>query len=242
MKERISLGEWSEEKIEGLLKEAPRPTEERIAFLSRTFLSSPYKEAPLSPPGEEVLVIDLEGFDCFTYLDTVEALRLSNSFAEFKKNLVRVRYKDGEVSYARRNHFFSDWAWWNRGLIFDATNAIGESHTRLATKTLNVAEDGSFIVQGIPPTKRQIRFVPSDCLPSCLDRLKTGDYIGIYTSRPGLDCCHVGIFIRGEGGLILRHASSRAGTVVDEDFEHYMKDKEGVVVLRPKDPSLPFQS
>ena len=44
--------------------------------------------------------------DCFTYLDYVEALRLSNSYEEFNPKVKDIRYKNGKVSFQNRNHFF----------------------------------------------------------------------------------------------------------------------------------------
>lgn len=72
-------------------------TSERIDFISSQFSGIPYKTATLigSLQTQEALVINLSGVDCFTFLDYVEAMRRSGSFAEFKENLRKVRYKDG---------------------------------------------------------------------------------------------------------------------------------------------------
>lgn len=242
MRDKILLGRWSEEKIEDLLRRAPSASGERIAFISRAFLFHPYKEASLSPPGEEEFVVDFEGFDCFTYLDTVEALRLSGNFVEFRQNLLRVRYKDGRLSYESRNHFFTDWISNNRRSLFDATTLIGGSHALTVEKMLNIKDDGSPILEGLLPFVRQVTYIPTPLLPSCMQALRTGDYIGVYTSKAGLDCCHVGICIKEDDRLSLRHASSRAGKVVEEDFRTYMTDKEGIIVLRAKDLSFVLSS
>jgi hypothetical protein len=51
----------------------------------------------------------------------------------------------------------------------------------------------------------------------------------------GLDVSHVGIVIRDERRLYLRHASSQetTGKVIDQDLKGYITDKPGILVFRP---------
>ncbi len=206
----------------------------RIDFISGRFLGVPYGGSTLigSPGVPEALVINLQAVDCFTYLDYVESMRLSCTFYEFRRNLRRVRYKSGVVEYGERNHFFTDWAASNR--VEDVTGAIGREKATVITKTLNRKGGGS-ILAGIPPVERRIAFIPTGMLDGrALDGLRTGDYIGIYTPADGLDVSHAGIFIRRENRIFLRHASSTAQKVVDQDFSPYIEGKPGIVVLRPR--------
>lgn len=55
----------------------------------------------------------------------------------------------------------------------------------------------------------------------------------MYSPEDRLDVSHVGIVIKDKGAICLRHASSIAGKVVDEDFKKYVTEKDGLVVLRP---------
>jgi len=50
-----------------------------------------------------------------------------------------------------------------------------------------------------------------------------------------LDVTHVGIVVRRDARLYLRHASSptAAGQVIDSDLIRYLSGKPGVVILRP---------
>jgi hypothetical protein len=75
---------------------------------------------------------------------------------------------------------------------------------------------------------------------SILQKLKTGDYVGIYTDNPGLDVTHVGIIIKNKGTVCLRHASSlpQLRKVVDQDFKAYMAERTGFLVLRPKNVAI----
>jgi hypothetical protein len=243
-RELIIMGQWSVETLESLMKEAGSIDDpgERIGFLSRKFLGTAYQESTLTgdQKSEEVLVINLQAVDCFTFIDYIEAMRLSLSFAEFKENLKKIRYHGGVVTYGNRNHFFTDWIEYNRDHVEDVTERIGLHATRTIHKTLNLKEDGSFFLSGIGPVRRGIKYIPSSSLDNqVVGRLKTGDYIGIYSELDGLDVTHVGIFIRQGEALLLRHASSKQEIrqVVDQDFMEYVGSRVGIIVLRPKVPA-----
>ena len=211
----------------------------RIDFISARFLGVSYGASTLigSPEVPEVLVINLQEVDCFTYLDYVESMRLSRTFSEFRFHLRRLRYKSGKVAYGARRHFFTDWAASVR--VQDVTGAIGGERATAVSKTLNRKGGGS-ILPGIPPIGRKIVFIPADRLDAwALDGLRTGDYVGIYAPAEGLDVSHVGICIRRENRILLRHASSIAQKVIDQDFKPYIEGKPGIVVLRPRTPASP---
>jgi len=238
MKEQVLLGRWNKERLDKILHESSRIKEagERIDFISRQFLNTPYKESTLirdiNTP--EVFVINLEAMDCLTFIEYVEAMRLSGSFNEFRGNLKRVRYKDRIVSFTMRNHFFTDWREFNVNLIMDVTEKLGRAVEII--KTLNLKEDGTYLLQGIKPVKRVIKYIPKENFNVPLyKRLRTGDYVGIYSTSKGLDVSHAGIIIKEKTAIYLRHASSKKALVVDEGFRKYISNKPGLIILRPMD-------
>ena len=242
MKEQILLGKWTTDKLEQMLEEASkiRGSAARIDFISKHFLNTDYKESTLvgdiNTP--EVFVINLEGVDCFTFIDYVEAMRLSHSFPAFKENLKRIRYRSGVVAFKNRNHFFTDWEKSNSGFVSDITGRAGAKKTKNITKTLNKKQDGTRFLPGIPFKKRPLKYIPSDAIDkSVINNLQTGDYIGIYSEKQGLDVSHVGIIIKDKVSIFLRHASSakKYRKVIDHDFKEYISGKPGLIVLRPKD-------
>src|SRR4030043_1181070 len=237
-KEFILLGKWTSEKLDAILHESSKINDAglRIDFLSKQFLGTPYKE--LSLVGDinipEVFVINLEAVDCFTLLDYIESMRRSFSFDEFRENLRKVRYRGGEVNFKNRNHFFTDWREFNSNFIDDVTVQIGGKKVRSIMKLLNQREDGSYYLPGIQLKDRLITYLPVDMIDDAiLSKLRTGDYIGIYSEKQGLDVSHVGIFIKGEDAIFLRHASSlteyRKGG--DQTFRDDMADKPGILVF-----------
>ena len=239
MKEQILLGKWTTDKLEQMLREASkiRGSAARIEFISGQFLNTDYKESTLigdiNTP--EVFVINLEGVDCFTFVDYVEAMRISRSLSAFKENLKRIRYSSGAVAFKNRNHFFSDWKESNSDFTDDVTVLVSKK-TKSIAKTLNKKEDGTYFLPGIPSKKRLLKYITPDAVDnSGINNMQTGDYIGIYSEKPGLDVSHVGIIIKKPAGLFLRHASSEKKKVADDDFKKYISGKPGLIVLRPKD-------
>ncbi|WP_353684872.1 N-acetylmuramoyl-L-alanine amidase-like domain-containing protein [Thermodesulfovibrio sp. 3907-1M] len=203
------------------------PTELRISEISRYFLSIPYKKNSLigSLTEQEKLVVDLEGVDCMTFIEYVEALRLSNDLNSFIENLKKVRYFDGAVDFKKRRHYFTDWN--ELKTVKNVTAEITEEFVTVVKK-LN-------FIEGLEPKQRIVNYIPATILEKIAFKLKTGDYCGFYTSRHSLDVTHTGIIILDEGIVKLRHASSHKGHVVDEDFLRYSKQKEGIIIFRPEE-------
>lgn len=236
----ISLGGWTPERLEVLITGAEAIVEpgERIGYLSAAFPGTPYRADTLIGSGTqpERLVIELGGMDCFTYLDYVEAMRLSGSYAGFIRNVARVRYRSARVAFEARNHFFTDWARFSGGRVVDATREVGREESASVLKTLNIRGDGSRWLPGVETRVARVHYIPSGSIDGgVLARLRTGDYIGTYSPVEGLDVSHTGIFVRKDGMALLRHASSAEGArgVVEVDFLEYFSSKPGIVVLRP---------
>ena len=236
----LRLGKWSGESLDRLIRKASRirAPGPRIGMISEEFLGVPYQGFTLSGGLDtpETLVINLEGVDCFTFIDYVEAMRISASLAEFGDNLARVRYRSGVIGYRERNHFFSDWVHSANPFVRDVTAEVGGAASRSAVRALNAKEDGTFFLPGIDAEEREIRYIPASLTDDSVEeRLETGDYVGIYSGTAGLDVSHVGIFIRKGNEGFLRHASSAEENrkVLDQNFRSYMAAKPGIVVFRP---------
>lgn len=237
--EKVILGDWTQQEIETLMEQAASKddTGAKIEFFSERFLGTPYAGNTLGgASGEtEQLTVDLSGLDCFTYIDYVESLRLSGSFGEFKGKLVKTRYKDGAVRWENRRHFFSDWVSGDDKNARDVTHEVGRDAVLTESKELNRKTDGSLWLPGLATVKREISYIPSQRIgPQILQEIKTGDYIGIYSDRDGLDVSHTGIAVRRNGDVYLRHASLVHKRVLDEELSTYMKGKPGLLVYRAK--------
>jgi len=241
-REHIVPGRFTPEVLDCLLAEAFAISDvgQRIALLSNTFLGLEYQESTLigDEHTPEVFVINLQGVDCLTFIEYIEAMRLSKSFFEFQTNLRRVRYESGVVSFSKRNHFFTDWIENNKDFVRNVTGEIASDMTTRVRKILNVRTDGTFFLPGIPPAEREIDYIPSEHIDEAMfHTIKTGDYIGIYSNVDGLDVAHVGIAVRDGDTVFLRHAASHEEyrKVIDQDLKEYILNKPGIMVLRPEE-------
>lgn len=236
---KVITGKWTQEELDRIIRESSKigDTGGRIDVLSKEFLGTDYREYTLigDQKTPEVFVVDLEGVDCFTFIDYVEAMRISGSFSEFIAGLQKIRYSEGRITFEDRNHFFTDWREPNDVSVEDVTGEIGKSAAVGVRKVLNIKKDGTSWVSGIRPVQREMKYIPSGAVDDqVLAGLRTGDYAGIYSEAPGLDVSHVGIIIKDEGNINLRHASSRHGKVVDEDLKKYISGKPGLIILRSR--------
>ncbi|MFC9999112.1 DUF1460 domain-containing protein [Nocardia sp. NPDC127526] len=209
---------------------------ELAEVVSRQFLGTPYVANMLvgSANQPEQLVIDFRGLDCFTYLDYVAALSKSSDRAQFVQNVVQQRYVDGQIDFAHRKHFFTDWAQTSPVNAKDITAALSPNAVTV-DKALNAKGDGSAYLPGLPVVQRGITYIPSRYVDQNLvGQLRNGDFIGAYTDLPGLDVTHTGLFAMTASGPVFRNASSLAANnkVVDSPFFDYVNSVPGIVVLR----------
>lgn len=239
---RVQMDPYTAGKLIAVLDQVARhrhlSTGHMIDVVSAQFLATPYRDHVLqgSASTPEKLIIDFTGLDCFTYLDYVEAARRSYSQQDFVNQLVLTRYVDGIVSFTHRKHFFSDWANRTYELATDITAAVSPDSVTVV-KQLNLKADGSNYLPGLPVVQRAITYIPTAHIDAALIRkLRTGDFIGIYTPLAGLDVTHVGFFIMTDRGPMLRNASSRAENqkVVDSPFLDYVARTPGIIVYRAK--------
>lgn len=205
---------------------------ERLLKVSENFLNIPYRKGTLigSSIEEEIFTVNFEEVDCMTFIEYVEALRLSNNREDFIEKLKLVRYYDGLVDFKWRRHFFSDWD--SLESVKNVTEEIGNSKIKIIKKELNRRENGYWI-EGLGVKERLISFIPLDSIDQISSKLDSTYYIGFFTSKEGLDVTHVGIIFRDAETLKLRHASSIHGKVVDEPYLDYARDKEGFILYKP---------
>jgi hypothetical protein len=236
--EVVDLGGWSRGKIDRMLADAGRIPEQgnKVEFISAAFLETPYLADTMIGSAEtaEVFVLRLDGVDCFTLLDYVEALRRASDFDGFKEALRRVRYRENRVDFFSRNHFFSEWGEAGSDHLREVTALLGGEDVLRVEKQLNRKEEGTLYLPGYPAKKREVAYIPPEAVDeSVLARLRSGDYVGIYSPLPGLDVSHCGIVVKRQGKVFLRHASSLLKKVTDEELNHYLGGKKGLVVYRP---------
>lgn len=209
---------------------------EQIAYISASFLGTPYVSNTLigSFYQKESLVVNLDGIDCFTYIDYVIALTKSSDINSFLSSLVNIRYGYSDVSYYNRKHFFTDWYALVPRNAVEVTSMVSPDAITVK-KQLNKKSDGRELIKGLGSIPREITYIPGNAInQKVLDSMQQGDLVGVYSPVDGLDVSHVGIVIKKDNRVLYRNASSLSenNKVVDVSFMEYMSLKPGIIVLR----------
>jgi len=245
------------------------PAQQAVS-IGKAFLGKPYVAHTLEGGELEQLVVNLQEFDCTTYLETVLALTLTRQevgnggtdarYEEvFRRYLTHLRYRNGRIEgYASRLHYFSEWLFDNerKGLVQDITREIGGLQVSKPVYYMT-ASAAKYPKLSDPATHQQISqvqerisrqsfwFVPSKQVRTLESRLQEGDIVMLTAARPGLDMKHVGLATWQNGRVHLLHASSDHGRVMvtDEPLADYLARRprlSGIRVARLKVPQQPM--
>lgn len=229
--------------------------------VGQRFMGLPYVAKTLDIPGEEKLVVNLQGLDCTTFLENVVVFsRLVKmgtlNFDDFQRELSHLRYRDGEQgAYPTRLHYFSEWIHDNteKGLVQNMSEEIGGvpfkktidfmSNHRDAYAQLSNDDFYAAIQQTEADLKAKplLHYVPQETIARHEKGIKSGDLIALTTNIKGLDIAHVGIAIEQAGRIHLLHASSTQKKVVISekplaDYVQGVKHMNGIMVCRLLEP------
>jgi hypothetical protein len=228
-----------------------------IVEIGRLFINVPYKAETLEGPGKEKLIVNVSGFDCTTFAETVLALakcadagKLSRS--EFRRNLKLIRYRQGKIDgYSSRLHYFTDWLHDNekKKILSDASSSLGgkprhkrinfmTAHRELYTALNNKAQLAQMLVVEKKLSRKVFYIIEKDKVSTQKTKIKNGDIIAFATNQEGLDVAHLGFALWQGKSLRLLHASSKDGAVVisKKTLADYLKSNNkftGIIVARP---------
>ena len=229
-------------KIVSLLKEAATQKKKPASWMlwfGKKFAGVPYVGGTLDKAATEKLVVNTRELDCTTYVEMVTALTMcaknhETTFAAFCNHLKQVRYIGGEVSYVKRQHYFTVWMDANEreGIVknvmanppFTAVLGINVNWMTTHQSSYKMLAAHPEWVSGIRALEqsvngKQCRYIPKGAIAnSALFRktIRDGDIIAIVTNKKGLDTTHIGIASWHKDGLHLLNASSIHKKVIDE--------------------------
>lgn len=232
--------------------------DKRIELIGKFFLGKPYKSGTLNEAQAEMPVINLRELDCVTFVENVLALALLDSYTavsvrEFVKNIVKLRYRNGEITdYSSRLHYSTDWLYEmeRRHYLNDVTASLGGKPylpkvgfmSEHPSKYPPLVADRQLVdkmrVVEAAINRRTYHYIPKAEVKAAADNIRTGDVLLLTTNIRGLDTSHVGIAVKKGRKIYLMHASSAAGKVVvsADPLEVYMADissQTGIIVARP---------
>ena len=229
---------------------------------ARKFLGRPYVATTLEVADPEPVVVNLQGLDCATLVETSQALAMTRregktDVASYSRNLEKIRYFDGKNrGYTSRLHYLSFW-------MADLTKRkvakevlLPQSLTQPLEIRLNYMSmhaDAYPFLKNHPERVREIaqlerkysgkvgRFLPKSnagLSRQQLGAIHDGDIITVVTQKAGLDYSHQGIAFWGnDGKLHMLHASSERKRVIADErtLEDYLKrisHAKGIRVFR----------
>jgi hypothetical protein len=206
--------------------------------------------------GREGLHVDLEIFDCQSFIEYTLALTqarrmTSPSYDGFRNKVQNLRYRNGSVTYAARLHYFTSWIYQHEkdGLLKDMSKELGGDIFEKDVHYMSLKKDTFYGNMADPATFAAIRqiekdlsakekyFIPKDKLMTLEKGIKDGDIIAITNAQDGMDIAHTGVaYWQGEH-VHLMHASSETGFVVvtNEPLFEYLathRKHTGIMVAR----------
>ncbi len=206
--------------------------QEKMVYYSSCFLDAPYV---LNCEGEgengfyeTQPLLNLRQVNCMTFCEIVLALSLSSYYEEFFSILQHIRYRHGIISMATRNHYtMADWLPENEWCLRDVTKEIGGKD---ATELTRVISHKNFfrrkgitdLPQILPDRKVTIAYIPFEKLPQHEVDLQSGDIVSLIQNKEDIFSAHMLMIIKKEEGTYFRHASMKAGKVLDEPFKNYI--------------------
>jgi N-acetylmuramoyl-L-alanine amidase-like protein len=237
---------------------------QRVEAISALFLGVPYKLGPLGEGASGAFDRDppirFDAFDCTTFVETVMALALESDLEAATRTLQKIRYKDGQIGYATRNHFIElDWVPNNvrAGYLRDITSDVAGRNALKIRKTVSkrrwyqrkslASLEGSFsenekksqllelrhLGRGLPDQRATLTVLPLKALPLALAKIPSGTIANlVHADKRYKDTVvsHQVLLIKKADGWYVRHAASDK-TVEDDPI--------GILTAN-KDPSWPL--
>jgi len=208
-----SLFEFKPEELDqylGYLQAVEPDLRNRIQHLARKSVGQPYQIFLLGEFPFEVYdpdpLFSLGKSDCVVFSEHIYAMALSYDWKSFFAMLQRIRYKNGEIGLATRNHYTEfDWDVNNNWLVEDITEELAGDQTAWETTVVDRAKFLSKweIGQFIPVDTVRWSYIPYELLPKVIEQLQPGDFVNIvrgYENNKWVG--HVGMITVGEGSII----------------------------------------
>lgn len=202
----------------------------RIAAIGRKNIGQPYVLNLLGEYPYELHdnlpMFSLDHSDCVVFAEHTYAMALSQSWEEFFWMLQRIRYKDGVVGVATRNHYTEvDWNVNNRWLVTDISSELagpGGPSFALTVDRARFLRTRHNTERNIPVQTSQEAYVSKERVKEVLSKLQQGDFVNVISTRDGSYwASHVGLVVLGPNGE-RNFLNSAEPQVREESFDAFM--------------------
>ena len=202
----------------------------RIAAIGRKNLGQPYSLHLLGEFPYEIHdnlpLFSLKESDCVVFAEHTYAMALSGSWEEFFWMLQRIRYRDGVIGVATRNHYTEmDWNVANRWLVTDVSAELAGANGPSYAMTVDRARflrTRHQTVRDIPVETSRQAYVDKAQVAAIAGQLQEGDFVNVISTRDGeYWASHVGLVVLGPNGE--RHfLHSQEPRVREESFDSFI--------------------
>lgn len=193
----------------GHMHRAQPDLRQRIAAIARQNIGQPYQLNLLGEYPYELHdtlpLFSLEQSDCVVFVEHTYAMALSQSWEEFFWMLQRIRYKDGVIGVASRNHYTEvDWNINNSWLVTDITAELAGSDGpsyELKVDRAKFLRTRHQTERAIPVQVSREPYIAKERLAGVLPQLRDGDLVNVVSTRGGaFYVSHVGLIVIGANG------------------------------------------
>ena len=214
------------------LRAAVPDLRQRIVHLARKNIGQPYEiyllgELPFETYDPQPIYC-LSKSDCLVFCEHTYAMALTNDWPGFMRMLQRIRYHDGQIGVATRNHYTeADWNLSNRWLVREITGEIAGDK---AVKFEERIDRSKFLLKtfgckvDLPVEDHHDAYLPIAEIALALPHLQDGDFVNVVRGAVGpvshqnteiyggdVWVGHTGLIARGaDGSVHLIHSSEPA--------------------------------
>lgn len=179
----------------GYLQNAEPDLRKRIVHLARKNIGQPYElyllgEMPFETYDPQPIYC-LGRSDCLVFTEHVYAMALSRDWTGFIRLLQRIRYRDGHLGVATRNHYTeADWNVSNRWLVHDLTTELAGAKAVPFEEKIDRSKFllGRYALKtALPVEDFRDTYIPLEALASALPHLQDGDFVNVVRAsiKPG---------------------------------------------------------
>jgi len=200
------------------LSESKNTYTQKVKTLTELFMKTPYILNVLGE-GKKKPLYSFKGVDCVTYIESVLAISNSKNLKDSINFLQKIRYKNGEIRYNKRNHFMmSQWIPNNKklGLIEELTDKVSKN-IKIMEKSITKSNfDKKFkafkiLNEDLPIGEYKIKYIPINKFIKYQNKLKIKDGTIMVVIRENrkdypIFTSHLGFIINGKKSKIFRSA------------------------------------